>query len=65
MISVDLLKTFGFFKGFSNGELEKFAEIATEESYKAGLQKGRSGKKPLPGGRGKDYYGLGELHGYR
>ena len=38
MISVDLLKIFGFLKGFSDGELEKFAEIATEESYKAGFQ---------------------------
>jgi CRP/FNR family cyclic AMP-dependent transcriptional regulator len=38
MVSVDLLKNFGFFKGFSDAELNKFADIATKESYKAGFQ---------------------------
>ena len=38
MVSVDLLKNFGFFKGFSESELKKFAEIATEQTYKAGVQ---------------------------
>jgi CRP-like cAMP-binding protein len=38
MITADLLKQFAFFKGFSEGELSKLAEIAAEESYKAGFQ---------------------------
>jgi CRP-like cAMP-binding protein len=38
MVSVDLLKNFGFLKGFSDGELKQFGDIATEESYKAGVQ---------------------------
>jgi CRP-like cAMP-binding protein len=38
MVSTDLLKNYSFFKGFTNEELKKFAEIASEESYKAGSQ---------------------------
>lgn len=38
MISVDLLKNFLLFEGFSDGDLRKFADIATEEFYKAGVQ---------------------------
>lgn len=38
MITVDLLKQFAFFKGFSDEELTKLLEIAKEESYKAGVQ---------------------------
>jgi CRP-like cAMP-binding protein len=38
MVSVDLLKQFAFFKGFSDEELKKFADIATEDTYKAGVQ---------------------------
>jgi CRP/FNR family transcriptional regulator len=38
MVSVDLLKQFAFFKGFDEGELKKLSDIATEESYKAGVQ---------------------------
>ena len=38
MVSADLLKNYTFFKGFSNEELKKFADIATEVSYKAGVQ---------------------------
>ena len=44
MVSVDLLKNFGFFKGFSDGELKKFAEIATEQTYKAGVQLYKKGE---------------------
>lgn len=43
MVSVDLLKQFAFFKGFSDGELTKFAEIAMEGSYKAGIQLWKKG----------------------
>jgi len=38
MASVDLLKQYGFFKGFSEGEFKKLADIAVEQSYKAGFQ---------------------------
>jgi CRP-like cAMP-binding protein len=38
MVSVDLLKQFAFFKGFDEGELKKLSDVATEESYKAGVQ---------------------------
>jgi len=47
MVPVDLLKNFSFFKGFTDSELKKFAEIATEDTYKAGVQiykKGDSAK---------------------
>jgi CRP-like cAMP-binding protein len=37
VVSIDLLKNYSFFKGFTNEELKKFADIATEESYKAGV----------------------------
>ena len=43
MISVDLLKNFGLFEGFSDGDLKKFADIATEEFYKAGTQLWKKG----------------------
>ncbi|MEN6318547.1 MAG: cyclic nucleotide-binding domain-containing protein [Syntrophaceae bacterium] len=38
MVSVDMLKNFGFFKGFTVAELQNFTDIAAEESYKAGVQ---------------------------
>lgn len=38
MISVDILKQFEFFKGFSEEQLKKLANIAVEESYGAGVQ---------------------------
>ena len=44
MVSVDLLKHQGFFEGFSEGELKKFADIATEESHKAGVQLWKKGE---------------------
>jgi len=44
MVSVDLLKKFGFFKGFSDEELKKFGDVATEESYKAGVQIWKKGE---------------------
>jgi len=37
MIAVDLLKQFEFFKGFSEEQINKLANIAVEESYKAGF----------------------------
>ena len=43
MISVDLLKSFALFQGFSDGDLSKFADIATEVSYKAGVQLWKKG----------------------
>ena len=43
MISVDLLKQFAFFKGFSDEELKKFAAVATEDTYKAGVQVWKKG----------------------
>jgi CRP/FNR family transcriptional regulator, cyclic AMP receptor protein len=43
MISVDLLKNFGLFQGFSDGDLSKFADMATEQSYKAGVQLWKKG----------------------
>ena len=38
MVSVDLLKQFAFFKGLSEEQIKKLADIGTEESYKAGIQ---------------------------
>ena len=35
MISVDLLKQYTFFKGFRDEQINKLADIATQESYKA------------------------------
>jgi CRP-like cAMP-binding protein len=43
MISANLLKNFGLFEGFSDAELKKFADIATEESHKAGVQLWKKG----------------------
>jgi len=37
MISVDSLKKFELFEGFSDGDLRKFADIGTEEFYKSGV----------------------------
>ncbi len=56
MVSVDLLKQYNFFKGFSEEQIKKLADIATEESYKAGFQlwkKGDSAKNlyMLAGGK--------------
>ncbi|HET6459856.1 MAG TPA: cyclic nucleotide-binding domain-containing protein [Syntrophales bacterium] len=44
MVSPDQLKNYNFFKGFTNEELKKFAEIASEESYKAGVQIWKKGE---------------------
>ena len=44
MTSIDLLKTYNFFKGFTHEEVKKFADIATEESYKAGVQIWKKGE---------------------
>ena len=38
MVSVDRLKNYAFFKGFSNEELKKFADITEEEACRAGSQ---------------------------
>ncbi len=38
MVSADLLKQFGFFKGFSDEQIKKLADIAVEESFGAGVQ---------------------------
>jgi len=38
MVSVDLLKQYTLFKGFSEEQIKKLADIATKESYKAGFQ---------------------------
>ncbi len=43
MISADLLKNFGLFEGFSDGDLKKFADMATEEFYQAGVQLWKKG----------------------
>jgi len=43
MVSVDLLKGFKFFHGFSNEQIKKLADIATEESYRAGFQLWKKG----------------------
>ena len=43
MISIDLLKNFGLFQGFSDGDLSKFTDMATEEFYKAGVQLWKKG----------------------
>jgi CRP-like cAMP-binding protein len=44
VVSTDLLKNYSFFKGFTNEELKKFADIATETSYKAGVQIWKKGE---------------------
>jgi CRP/FNR family cyclic AMP-dependent transcriptional regulator len=38
MVSVSLLKEYGFFKGFHDEEIKKLADMAIEDSYKAGIQ---------------------------
>jgi CRP-like cAMP-binding protein len=38
MVSADRLKQYKLFKGFSEEQIKKLADIATEESYKAGFQ---------------------------
>ena len=38
MVSADLLKGYDFFKGFAEEEIKKLADIAVEQSYKAGFQ---------------------------
>jgi CRP-like cAMP-binding protein len=43
MISADLLKNFGLFEGFSDGDLKKFADMATEDFYQAGVQLWKKG----------------------
>lgn len=43
MISIDLLKNFKLFAGFSDGDLKKFADLATEQSYQAGAQLWKKG----------------------
>ena len=48
MVSADLLKQFAFFKGFNEGDLKKLSGVASEESFKAGVQvykKGDPAKK--------------------
>ncbi len=43
MVSVNRLREYNFFEGFSDEQLEKLAAIATEEVYKAGHQIYREG----------------------
>lgn len=43
MVSINQLKGHKFFKGFTDEELKKLADIATEESYKSGLQLWKKG----------------------
>jgi len=43
MISVDLLKQYKFFKEFSEEQIKKLADIASEESYRAGSQLWKKG----------------------
>jgi CRP-like cAMP-binding protein len=38
MVSADLLKQFAFFKGFDEGDLKKLSGVASEESFRAGVQ---------------------------
>jgi len=48
MVTVDLLRLFDFFQGFSDEQIKKLADIANEESYRAGVQiykKGDPAKK--------------------
>ena len=66
MVSTDLLKNYSFFKGFTDEELKKFAEIASEESYKAGvpdMEKGRARRKSIPVERRKGSHDNGYLCG--
>jgi len=43
MVSVDILKRFKFFHGFSDEQIKKLADIAAEESYRAGSQLWKKG----------------------
>ena len=43
MISIDQLKTFGLFEGFSDGDLKKLADLASVESYQAGVELWKKG----------------------
>jgi CRP-like cAMP-binding protein len=43
MVAVELLRRFDFFLGFSDEQMKKLADIAAEESYKAGFQLWRKG----------------------
>jgi CRP/FNR family transcriptional regulator, cyclic AMP receptor protein len=43
LVSINQLKGYKFFRGFTDEELKKLAEIAKEESYKAGLQLWKKG----------------------
>lgn len=43
MIPIDLLKKFVLFEGFSDGDLNKFAEMGVEEFYKAGARLWKKG----------------------
>ena len=43
MVSVDLLRQFDFFRGFSDEQMKKLADIATEESYEAGSELWKKG----------------------
>jgi CRP-like cAMP-binding protein len=43
MVSVNFLKQHSFFKGFSEEQIKKMADIATKESYKAGSQLWKKG----------------------
>jgi CRP-like cAMP-binding protein len=44
VVPTDLLKNYSFFKGFTTEELKKFADIAIEASYKAGVQIWKKGE---------------------
>ena len=44
MVSMDMLRNYSFFKGFTDDELKKFADIASEASYKAGVQMWKKGE---------------------
>ncbi len=43
MVSVDVLKHYFFFKVFNEEQIKNLADVATEESYKAGFQLWRKG----------------------
>jgi len=43
MVSVDILKQFAFFQVFNEEQIKKLADIATEQSYKAGFQLWKKG----------------------
>jgi CRP-like cAMP-binding protein len=43
MVSADLFKTFDFFQGFTDEELKQLENIASRESYKAGVQLWKKG----------------------